>query len=144
MGLFADPRLHVGRITLALDSDGREGGFNVSQVIPTAGGIYAWELKKGGREPNVRVEGQRVFNTAPMAVKAALAGIGLAFVPEQRVVSHLERGELVRVLSDWCPSFLGFHLYYPSRRQPTPAFVVVAKALREGATARESHVKRKR
>lgn len=100
--------------------------------LPTAGGIYAWEFKKGGRELNVRVEGQLVFNTATMAVKAALAGIGLAFVPEQRVLSQLASGELLRVLSDWCPSFSGFHLYYPSRRQPTPAFVVVANALRQG------------
>ncbi|QVN22967.1 LysR family transcriptional regulator [Burkholderia pyrrocinia] len=102
--------------------------------LPTAGGIYAWEFRKGGRELNVRVEGQLVFNTATMAVKAALAGVGLAFVPEQRVLSQLENGQLLRVLSDWCPSFSGFHLYYPSRRQPTPAFVVVANALRQGAT----------
>lgn len=112
--------------------------------LPTAGGIYAWEFRKGGRELNVRVEGQLVFNTATMAVKAALAGVGLAFVPEQRVLSQLESGELIRVLSEWCPSFSGFHLYYPSRRQPTPAFVVVANALREGARALESGVKRKK
>ncbi|WP_370653417.1 LysR substrate-binding domain-containing protein [Caballeronia sp. Lep1P3] len=103
--------------------------------LPTAGGIYAWEFRKGGRELNVRVEGQLVFNTATMAVKAALAGVGLAFVPEQRVLSQLESGELLPVLSDWCPSFSGFHLYYPSRRQPTPAFVVAANALRQGAKA---------
>jgi len=101
--------------------------------LPTAGGIYAWEFKKGGRELNVRVEGQLVFNTATMAVKAALAGVGLAFVPEQRVLMEIERGDLLRVLSDWCPSFSGFHLYYPSRRQPTPAFAVVADALRRGS-----------
>ena len=111
--------------------------------LPTAGGIYAWEFRKSGRELNVRVEGQLVFNTATMAVKAALAGVGLAFVPEQRVLSQLESGELIRVLTEWCPSFSGFHLYYPSRRQPTPAFVVVANALREGARALESDVKRK-
>ncbi|KWA31599.1 LysR family transcriptional regulator [Burkholderia multivorans] len=111
--------------------------------LPTAGGIYAWEFRKGGRELNVRVEGQLVFNTATMAVKAALAGVGLAFVPEQRVLSQLESGELTRVLAEWCPTFSGFHLYYPSRRQPTPAFVVVANALREGARALESDVKRK-
>ncbi|MUV27605.1 transcriptional regulator [Burkholderia thailandensis] len=112
-------------------------------LAPTAGGIYAWEFRKSGRELNVRVEGQLVFNTATMAVKAALAGVGLAFVPEQRVLSQLESGELIRVLAEWCPSFSGFHLYYPSRRQPTPAFVVVANALREGARALESDVKRK-
>ena len=107
--------------------------------LPTAGGIYAWEFKKGGRELNVRVEGQLVFNTATMAVKAALAGAGLAFVPEQRVLPQLESGQLLRVLSDWCPSFSGFHLYYPSRRQPTPAFVVVANALRQGVQVSSPH-----
>jgi len=111
--------------------------------LPTAGGIYAWEFRKGGRALNVRVEGQLVFNTATMAVKAALAGVGLAFVPEQRVLSQIESGGLVRVLSDWCPSFSGFHLYYPSRRQLTPAFVVVANALREGASAQQSAFNRK-
>ncbi|QGZ65174.1 LysR family transcriptional regulator [Paraburkholderia acidisoli] len=104
--------------------------------LPTAGGLYAWEFRKAGRELNVRVEGQLIFNSATMAVKAALAGAGLAYVTEQRVLPHLESGELVRVLPDWCPSFAGFHLYYPSRRQPTPAFVVVANALREGARVR--------
>jgi len=101
--------------------------------LPTAGGIYAWEFKHGERELNVRVEGQLVFNTATMAVKAALAGIGLAFVPEERVATQLASGELLRVLADWCPAFSGFHLYYPSRRQPTPAFAVVADALRRGS-----------
>lgn len=100
--------------------------------LPTAGGIYAWEFRKGERELNVRVEGQLVFNSATMATKAALAGVGLAYVPEQRVLSQLESGQLLRVLSDWCTPFPGFHLYYPSRRQPTPAFVVVANALRRG------------
>ncbi|VVE88632.1 LysR family transcriptional regulator [Pandoraea bronchicola] len=103
--------------------------------LPTAGGLYAWEFEKEGRELRVRVEGQLVFNTATMATKAALAGAGLAFVPEERVLSHIQRGELTRVLSDWCQPFSGFHLYYPSRRQPTPAFVVLANALRQGAQA---------
>jgi DNA-binding transcriptional LysR family regulator len=98
--------------------------------LPTAGGIYAWEFKKGERELNVRVEGQLIFNTATMAVTAALAGVGLACVPEERVSAHLRNGVLLRVLGDWCPSFSGFHLYYPSRRQPTPAFVAVIDALR--------------
>jgi DNA-binding transcriptional LysR family regulator len=98
--------------------------------LPTAGGLYAWELEKGGRELKARVDGQLVFNTATMAVKAALAGAGLAFVPEDRVREHIEEGRLIRVLADWCPPFSGFHLYYPSRRQPTPAFAVLVEALR--------------
>lgn len=98
--------------------------------LPTAGGLYAWEFEKDGRALKVRVEGQLVFNSATMAVKAARAGSGLAFVPEDRVLAHIGNGELLRVLVDWCPSFPGFHLYYPSRRQPTPAFTVLANALR--------------
>ena len=98
--------------------------------LPTAGGLYAWEFEKGGRELRVRVEGQLVFNTATMSVKAALAGAGLAFVPEDRVRESLDDGCLIRVLADWCPPFPGYHLYYPSRRQPTPAFAVLVEALR--------------
>src|SRR3954447_7060991 len=98
--------------------------------LPTAGGLYAWEFEKGDRELRVRVEGQLVFNTATLAVKAALAGAGLAFVPEDRVREHVSEGRLIRVLADWCPPFAGFHLYYPSRRQPTPAFAVLVNALR--------------
>jgi DNA-binding transcriptional LysR family regulator len=101
--------------------------------LPTAGGLYAWEFEKAGRALKVRVEGQLVFNSATMAVKAALAGVGLAFVPEERIAPHLESGRLQRVLLDWSPTFTGFHLYYPSRRQPTPAFAVVANALRYSA-----------
>jgi DNA-binding transcriptional LysR family regulator len=98
--------------------------------LPTAGGLYAWEFEKNGRELRVRVEGQLAFNTATMNVKAAVAGHGLAFVPEDRVREHINAGRLVRVLADWCPPFAGFHLYYPSRRQPTPAFAVLVDALR--------------
>src|SRR3954452_575636 len=98
--------------------------------LPTAGGLYAWEFEKGGRALRARVEGQLVFNTASFALKAALAGAGLAFLPEDRSLAHVKEGRLIRVLADWCPSFAGFHLYYPSRRQPTPAFAVLVNALR--------------
>ncbi|CAG9225914.1 Putative transcriptional regulator [Paraburkholderia tropica] len=101
--------------------------------LPSAGSLYAWEFEKGGRALKVRVEGRLIFNTATLAVQAALAGAGLACVPEARVLPYIERGELIRVLSEWCAPFPGFYLYYPSRRQPTPAFTVVAEALRRGA-----------
>jgi len=98
--------------------------------LPTHGGLYAWEFEKGGREIRVRVEGQLVFNgTAPM-LDAALAGFGLAYVPEDTVQTHIADGRLIRVLADWCPYYPGYHLYYPSRRQPTPAFAVLVNALR--------------
>ena len=98
--------------------------------LPTHGGLYAWEFEKGSREVKVRVEGQLVFNTSPPMLDAALAGFGLAYLPEDDVAEHIASGRLVRVLADWCPPYPGYHLYYPSRRQPTPAFVLLVEALR--------------
>ncbi len=91
--------------------------------------MLAWEYEKGERELNVRVEGQLVFNTATMIVRAALAGMGLAHLPEDNVRADLASGALVRVLADWCPPFPGYHLYYPSRRQQSPAFALLVEAL---------------
>jgi DNA-binding transcriptional LysR family regulator len=98
--------------------------------LPTYGGLYAWEFEKAGRELRVRVDGQFVFNgTGPM-LDAALAGFGLAYLPEDQVQGYIADGRLVRVLADWCEPYAGYHLYYPSRRQPTPAFSLLVDALR--------------
>jgi len=98
--------------------------------LPTYGGLYAWEFEKVGRELRVRVEGRLVFNNLALRLDAALAGLGLAYLPEDQVLDHIAAGRLVRVLGDWCPPFPGYHLYYPSRRQPAPAFTVLVDALR--------------
>jgi len=98
--------------------------------LPTYGSIYAWEFEKAGRELKVSVEGQLVFNTGALRLTAALAGLGLAYLPEEQVKEHLKNGDLIRVLSEWCAPFPGYHLYYPSRRQPTPAFALLLDALR--------------
>ncbi|KRB23329.1 MULTISPECIES: LysR family transcriptional regulator [Mesorhizobium] len=98
--------------------------------LPTYGGLYAWEFEKAGRELKVRVEGQLIFNTAGLRMNAVLAGLGLAYLPEDQVKAQLTDGRLVRVLADWCPPFPGYHLYYPSRRQATPAFSLLVDALR--------------
>jgi DNA-binding transcriptional LysR family regulator len=99
--------------------------------LPTHGGsLYAWEFEKSGRALNVRVEGQLVVNSAGLLLEGALKGFGLAYLTEGHVQPYISRGELVRVLSDWCPQFPGYHLYYPSRRQPSPAFSLVVEALR--------------
>ena len=98
--------------------------------LPTAGGLYAWELAKGSRELHVRVDGQLVFNNPAMIVRAAVDGLGLAFVLEDLVADHLADGRLIQVLSDWCEPFAGYHLYYPSRRQPSAAFALVVERLR--------------
>lgn len=98
--------------------------------LPTYGGLYAWEFEKAGRELKVRVEGQLVFNTAALRLNAVQAGLGLAYLPEDQVTPQLADGRLMRVLADWCPPFPGYHLYYPSRRQATPAFSLLVDALR--------------
>ena len=98
--------------------------------LPTYGSVYAWEFEKNGREMKVHVEGQLVFNNLALRVKAALSGCGLACLPEDQVRTHILDGRLIRVLADWCPKFSGYHLYYPSRRQATPAFGLLIDALR--------------
>jgi DNA-binding transcriptional LysR family regulator len=96
----------------------------------TMGGLYTWEFEKEGRELRVRVEGQLIMNDTRLITKAAIDGFGLGFIMEDMARPYLDTGELVEVLGDWCEPFAGYHLYYPSRRQPTPAFGVVAEALR--------------
>ncbi|MER8846259.1 MULTISPECIES: LysR family transcriptional regulator [Mesorhizobium] len=98
--------------------------------LPTHGGLYAWEFEKAGRELKVRVDGQLIFNTAGLRMNAVLAGVGLAYLPEDQVTAHLADGRLLRLMADWCPPFPGYHLYYPSRRQATPAFTLLLDALR--------------
>jgi len=98
--------------------------------LPTHGGLYAWEFEKGGRELKVRVEGQLIFNTTAQMLNAALAGLGLAYVPEGMAQPYLARGRLKRVLEDWCLPYPGYHLWYPSRRQSSAAFVLLVDALR--------------
>jgi DNA-binding transcriptional LysR family regulator len=117
--------------------------------LPTYGGLYAWEFEKRGRELKVRVEGQVVFNNialqlnaavgglglaylpeVALQLNAAVGGLGLAYLPEDLVQPHLSDGRLIRVLDDWCAPFSGYRLYYPSRRQPSPAFTVLVDGLR--------------
>jgi DNA-binding transcriptional LysR family regulator len=102
----------------------------VSLRLPTRGGLYAWEFEKGGRAMQVRVDGQLVFNGIYEILDAALAGFGLAYVPEDLARPHLASGALVQVLEDWSPPFPGYHIYYPSRRQASPAFTLLVDALR--------------
>ena len=99
--------------------------------LPTHGGVYAWEFEKAGRELRVRVDGQLTYNTTAQMLSAALAGLGLAYVPEWVAKPNFAKGRLKRVLTDWCPPYSGYHLYYPSRRQPSAAFALLVDALRE-------------
>jgi DNA-binding transcriptional LysR family regulator len=102
----------------------------INMRLPTRGGLYAWEFEKGARKLNVRVDGQLVFNNSSLIVKAAAAGMGLASLPSQMVEKEIAKGRLRQVLTDWCPLFPGYHLYYPGRRQQSPALKLLVDALR--------------
>ena len=102
----------------------------INMRFPTHGGLYVWEFERRGEQLNVRVDGQVVLNSTPHIVIAALEGLGIAFLPEEEFAPHIEEGRLVRVLQDWCAPFEGYYLYYPSRRQPSPAFSRVVDVLR--------------
>jgi DNA-binding transcriptional LysR family regulator len=101
--------------------------------MASSGGLYAWEFEKDGRAMNVRVEGQLTFSGSGMIVQAAEAGLGLAMTVEDVVLDSIKEGRLIRVLEDWTPPFAGYHLYYPSRRQASPAFSLLVDALRRSA-----------
>jgi DNA-binding transcriptional LysR family regulator len=102
----------------------------INYRFPTSGALYVWEFEDDGREIKVRVDGQLVFNNIFHALDAALAGRGLAYVPEEIAFPHIAKGRLKRVLEGWSPYWDGYHLYYPSRRQSSPAFVTLVEALR--------------
>ncbi|MBM0205257.1 LysR family transcriptional regulator [Micromonospora sp. STR1s_5] len=105
----------------------------IGMRFSTDGGVAQWEFEKAGRAVNVRVEGQLVVNTIALVRSGALRGSGLAYLPDDYVQEHIQSGQLVSVLEDWCEPFPGYHLYYPSQRQPTPAFKVLVDALRHRA-----------
>ncbi|MYN06305.1 LysR family transcriptional regulator [Pseudoduganella aquatica] len=98
--------------------------------LPTLGGLYPWEFEMDGRELKVRVEGQLIFNTLGQRLHAVLDGLGVACVPEDQVQALITEGRLVRLLTEWCPYYDGYHLYYPSRRHPSAAFSLLVEALR--------------
>ena len=101
--------------------------------LPTHGGFFIWDFRKDGQDLDVRVHGRVAFNTVATIRQAALDGMGVAYLPHDLVEADLQDGRLVHVLADWCPPRPGYHLYYPSRRQPSPAFALVVDALRHRA-----------
>ncbi len=110
----------------------------INQRMVSSGGLYVWDFERRGKQVNVRVDGSLIFNTAPPQLDAALAGLGIALLPEDELMQQIQAGQLVRVLEDWCPRFDGYHLYYPSRRQPSPAFSLVVQALRVSQPGRRN------
>ncbi|POT58527.1 LysR family transcriptional regulator [Citrobacter amalonaticus] len=102
----------------------------INQRMVSSGGLYVWDFDQDGGDLNVRVNGQVTFNTSEHIVYAALAGLGIAFLPEEEFGTHIEEGRLIRVLEPWCKPFPGYYLYYPSRKHVSPAFSLVIDALR--------------
>ncbi|WP_407731542.1 LysR family transcriptional regulator [Pseudocitrobacter faecalis] len=102
----------------------------INQRMVKSGGLYVWDFDQDGGDLNVRVSGQLTFNTSEHIVDATLAGFGIAFLPEEEFGTHIAEGRLVRILEPWCLPFPGYYLYYPSRKQPSPAFSLVVDALR--------------
>jgi DNA-binding transcriptional LysR family regulator len=129
MAVVASPR-YLARRPLPKTPQDLTNHNCINLRLPTHGGLYAWEFEKGRRELKVRVEGQLTFNGTTPMLNAALAGFGLAYVPEDLALPHIAAGRLNRVLEDWCPPYPGYHLYYPSRRQHSRAFALLIEALR--------------
>jgi DNA-binding transcriptional LysR family regulator len=98
--------------------------------LPTYGGLWAWDFERDGRELKVRVDGQLTFNSIFQVRDAVIEGYGLAYIPEDLARPYLSKGQLVWVLQEWSPPWTGYHLYYPSRRQSSPAFALIVDALR--------------
>ena len=109
--------------------------------LPSAGTIYKWEFEKGRHKIDVAVDGQLVFDDEAMVLDAALAGMGLAYLFEDPARSFIRSGALSRVLEDWCPPFPGFFLYYPGRRQASPALAAFIDAIRVPAKARKKSLR---
>ncbi len=102
----------------------------IGMRLPTYGGVFPWEFSNEGHELNVRIEGQLIYNNISLRLSSALAGLGLAYLPEDQVTACVQSGQLIRVLEDWCPAFSGYHLYYPSRKHHSHAFSLFVEALR--------------
>jgi DNA-binding transcriptional LysR family regulator len=129
MAVVGSPAYLAGK---ALPQSPRDltGHSCINLRLPTHGGLYDWEFAKDGEHLQAQVLGQAVFNTTPQVMTAVLEGFGLAYVPEDLAQPHVEAGRLVPVLQEWWPTFPGYHLYYPSRRQPSPAFALMVDTLR--------------
>jgi DNA-binding transcriptional LysR family regulator len=129
MAVVCTPSYIAGKLHPVIPHDLQQHNC-INLRLPTLGGIYAWEFEKEGHPLRVRVDGQLILNSNSQIMRALLAGFGIAFVPEDSVTEEIENGTLIRFLDDWCPSFSGYYLYYPSRRQHTSAFALFVEALR--------------
>ncbi|MBS0995926.1 LysR family transcriptional regulator [Gluconobacter cerinus] len=129
MAAVASPSYLTGKTIPATPYDLAQHNC-INLRLPTSGGLYAWEFERDGKEIKVKANGQLVFNDINLIVEAAVAGHGIAFMLEDHVKDHLASGALVQILEEWCDPFDGYYLYYPSRRQRSPAFSLLLDALR--------------
>jgi DNA-binding transcriptional LysR family regulator len=129
MAVVAIPAYFEGR-SKPLEPEDLTGHRCINLARVSRGDMFPWEFERAGREVAVRVAGQVAFSSLSLIREAALAGLGLAYLPEGEVLADVAEGRLVRVLEEWCEPFPSYHLYYPSRRQPAPAFTVLVEALR--------------
>lgn len=121
---------YFARYPRPMTPDDLHGHRCINIRFPRLGNLAQWEFEKAGRVVNVRVNAALVNNSMHLGLAAALDGIGLAWTGADLVRPHVERGALIQVLEDWCPTFAGYHLYYPSRAQPSSAFAALIEALR--------------
>ncbi|CAA9566951.1 Transcriptional regulator, LysR family [uncultured Synechococcales cyanobacterium] len=101
----------------------------INYRFSTSGGLYLWEFEEGGRPFQVRVDGPLVFNDGDMILAAALAEQGIAYLFEDQIADYVVEGQLIRILTEWCPTFPGYYLYHPNRRQTPPALTALVNAL---------------
>ncbi|MFD1798171.1 LysR family transcriptional regulator [Paracoccus aurantiacus] len=127
--IAASPEYLKGRSAVSAPQDLTQHRCIMTRM-PTHGDILVWELERGTQEARVKIEGPLVVSTIALRVNAALDGVGIVFMPEDQLEPHISAGRLRPVLKDWWPTYEGYHLYYPSRRQPTPAFRLLLEALR--------------
>lgn len=132
LAVVGSPAYFAGRAKPAHPKD-LVGHACINFRLPSSGGLYAWEFEENGREIRIRVDGQLAFNNIFESLEATLDGFGLAYIPEEIVLPYVADGRLIRVLQDFSPPWDGYHLYYPSRRQSSPAFVALLDALRHRA-----------
>lgn len=103
----------------------------INMRMSTAGGNLGWEFRSpDGRDFMLRVEGQATFTNSMLVLAGTLDGLGLGYVPYDLAKTYLSDGRLIDVLSEWCPEYEGYHLYYPSRKLNSPAFSAFVEAMR--------------
>lgn len=129
MAVVGSP-IYFKKTSIPISPDDLKTHNCINYRLPTLGGIYSWGFEKNQAKISIRLQGQVTFNNSYLAIEAALADLGIAYIPYEIAEDYISKGLLIRVLKDWCPPFSGYHLYYPNRHQPSSAFTTIVEALR--------------